>query len=179
MTASTVQVEAGKYRLQLTADHHRRRIHHPRSRDPADAADDGVPGAPASRPARNAELVLPGSGLAVSRPSNTISDVLRASPSTLTKADTATSGTAVPPLTFAEPPVTVSVKKDTDGIAAKISALVDAANAARSEAKSLTAHGPHDQGQGPALRRQRRPGARRPRALGHRRTATRRSASPV
>jgi hypothetical protein len=52
------------------------------------------------------------------------------------------------PGVFDGPPVTVSVKKDTDGIAAKVQALVDAANAARADAKSLTAMDPVSKAKG-------------------------------
>jgi len=83
-----------------------------------------------------------GGGTLITRSSNTISDVMEGVTLTLSKADTKT-GTA-----FDGPPVTVSVKKDDNGIAAKVQALVDAANAARSDAKSLTAFDPVSKAKG-------------------------------
>jgi flagellar capping protein FliD len=73
---------------------------------------------------------------------NTFANILEGVTLTVTKADTQVAGSDPSSPAFVEAPVTVDVKKDTDGIAAKISALVDAANAARSEAKSLTAMDP-------------------------------------
>jgi flagellar hook-associated protein 2 len=78
-----------------------------------------------------------GGGTLVQRSSNTMSDVLEGVTLTLTKADTKDASGA-----YEQPAVTVSVKKDADGIAAKVQALVDAANAARNDAKSLTAADP-------------------------------------
>jgi flagellar hook-associated protein 2 len=83
-----------------------------------------------------------GGGTLISRASNTISDVMEGVTLTLTKADVQTAGV------FDGPPVTVSVKKDADGIAAKVQALVDAANAARADAKSLTAMDPVSKAKG-------------------------------
>jgi flagellar hook-associated protein 2 len=74
-----------------------------------------------------------GGGTLVTRSSNTMSDVLEGVTLTLAKADTKDANGA-----YEQPGVTVSVKKDTDGIAAKVQALVDAANAARKDATSLT-----------------------------------------
>jgi flagellar hook-associated protein 2 len=84
---------------------------------------------------QDAEIDL-GGGTLIARSSNTISDVMEGVTLTLSKADAQTGGV------FTGPPVTVSVKKDADGIASKVQALVDAANAARNDAKSLTAMDP-------------------------------------
>jgi flagellar hook-associated protein 2 len=78
-----------------------------------------------------------GGGTLVQRSSNTMSDVLQGVTLTLAKADTKNANGA-----YEQPAVTVDVKKDMDGIAAKVQALVDAANSARNDAKSLTAVDP-------------------------------------
>jgi flagellar hook-associated protein 2 len=88
------------------------------------------------------------SGVAITSPTNTFANVLEGVTLTVTKADTPAVGSNPSSPTFVEAPVTVDVKKDADGIAAKISALVDAANAARSEAKSLTAMDPTTKAKG-------------------------------
>ena len=101
-------------------------------------------------PARDAQIDI-GGGTLVSRASNTMSDVLEGVTLTLSKADTPrVDGNGVPftPPQYAEPPTTVTVKKDVDGIAARVQALVDAANAARTEAKSLTAMDPTTKAKG-------------------------------
>lgn len=79
----------------------------------------------------------------VSRASNTLSDVMEGVTLTLTKADTARTGGG-----YEQPPVTVSVTKDVDGIAGKVQALVDAANAARADVTSLTAVDPVSKAKG-------------------------------
>ena len=149
--ASTVQVEAGKYRLQLTATK-TGGGDISLTRQPEDPANPDTAFAYAHRKAgQNAELVLGGSGLTVSRPSNSISDVLEGVTLTASKADTQklqADGTPFDPPQFVEAAVTVNVKQDTDGIAGKISALVDAANAARSEAKTLTGMDPTSKAKG-------------------------------
>jgi flagellar hook-associated protein 2 len=83
-----------------------------------------------------------GGGTLITRSSNTISDVMEGVTLNLSKADARTSGV------FDGPPVTISVNKDADGIAAKVQALVDAANAARADAKSLTAMDPVSKAKG-------------------------------
>lgn len=138
VTASTVQVEAGKFQLQLTSTTTGDGSI-VLSRTPTDATDTAFTPL-ISTAGQDAVLVLTG-GTEVRRASNTMSDVLQGVTLTVVKADKATSG-AGQPLAFAEPAVTISVKKDTDAIAGKIAALVEAANSARSEARSLTAFDP-------------------------------------
>ena len=136
VAATTVQVKPGEYQLQLTST--------------TTGADTAVTLSDANGPlaftetatGKDAVLVLAG-GTTVTRPTNTISDVLDGVTLTLTKADTATvARTATTPPSFAEAAVSVTVAKDTEAVVAKVQALVDAANAARSEAKSLTAFDP-------------------------------------
>jgi flagellar hook-associated protein 2 len=69
-------------------------------------------------------------GVLVTRSSNTISDVLEGVTLTLAK------------VSASDPPVTVSVTKDDEGVAERVAALVDAANAAAKELKSLTSADP-------------------------------------
>jgi flagellar hook-associated protein 2 len=135
VTATAVQVEPGKYRLQLTST--TTGAGAIRLDDPDGAAislDAVVAG-------QNAVIAL-GTGLEITRPSNTLSDVLEGVTLTLSKADTRTKnadGSLTEPPSYTDPPVTISVSKDTEGIAGRVQALVDAANAARTEAKTLTA----------------------------------------
>ena len=68
-------------------------------------------------------------GVTITRSSNTISDVLEGVTLTVTKVSASTGTGATP--TFTDPPVTVSVVKDSEGVAERVAALVDAANAAR------------------------------------------------
>lgn len=92
-------------------------------------------------PPRDAELHI--GGVIVKRPSNTVSDVLTGVTLTLTKADAWTS-TAGPPatVTFADPPVTLSVTRDDQGMADRVAALVEAVNVATKEVRSLTSADP-------------------------------------
>jgi flagellar hook-associated protein 2 len=136
VTASMVQMVAAtdsapaQYRLQLTST-----TTGANSAVSLKAAD-GVLLVPTVAVAgQDAEIDL-GGGTLIARSSNTISDVMEGVTLTLSKADAQTGGV------FTGPPVTVSVKKDADGIASKVQALVDAANAARNDAKSLTAMDP-------------------------------------
>ena len=69
-------------------------------------------------------------GVSVTRSSNTINDVLEGVTLTLSKPSAS------------DPPVTVSVTKDTEGVAERVAALVEAANAAAKELKSLTSADP-------------------------------------
>ena len=136
VAATTVQVEPGKYQLQLTST--------TTGADTAITLSDGSGALAFTETAagKDALLVLAG-GTTVRRSSNTLSDVLDGVTLTLTKADTATTprvGTTPP--VFTEAPVSVTVTKDTDAVVAKVQALVDAANAARTEAKTLTAADP-------------------------------------
>ncbi len=128
VTASAVQVKPGEYRLYLSST----TTGADSAVTLADAA--GPVGLTEVVPARNAVIVL--GGVQVERASNTISDVLEGVTLTLTKADTKTAAG------FVEPPVTVSVASDSEGVAAKVAALVEAANAARAEAKTLTSADP-------------------------------------
>ena len=132
--AGVVQVSSGVYALQLTST--------------ASGATGDITLTPTGGTTfttrgvlgQNAELDV--SGVAITSPSNTFKDVLPGVTLTVTKADTKTNGV------YDQPPVTVEVKKDTDGIAAKVQALVDAANAARADAKSLTAMDPATKAKG-------------------------------
>lgn len=92
-------------------------------------------------PARDAELHV--GGVTITRAANTISDVLTGVTLTLTKADAWTS-TVGPPATttFSDPPVTLSVSRDDQGMADRVAALVEAVNAASKEVKSLTSADP-------------------------------------
>ena len=132
VAATTVQVEPGKYQLQLTST--------TTGADTAITLSDGSGALAFTETAagKDALLVLAG-GTTVRRSSNTLSDVLDGVTLTLTKADTATTPrSATTPPVFAEGPVSISVASDTDAVVAKVQALVDAANAARAEAKTLT-----------------------------------------
>jgi flagellar hook-associated protein 2 len=137
VAATTVQVEPGKYQLQLTS-----------TTTGADTAvklfDAGVE-LPSTETAvgKDAVLVLTG-GTTVTRSSNTISDVLDGVTLTLTKADPVTTArvSATTPPVFAVAPVSVTVAKDTDAVVGKVQALVDAINAVRTEAKTLTSADP-------------------------------------
>jgi flagellar hook-associated protein 2 len=136
VTASLVQLDAATgttpatYALQLTST--------TTGKDSAIAlkAADGTDFA-AKQTVAPRSAVLDLGGVLVERPSNTMSDVVQGVTLTLTKSDTQTT-TGV----YDQPPVTVTVTKDADGIAAKVQALVDAANAARNDARSLTAADP-------------------------------------
>ncbi len=90
---------------------------------------------------KNAVLDL-GSGSTVQSTSNTFKDVLPGVTLTVLKADTATA------TGYEQAAVSVDVTKDTDGLAGKVQALVDAANAARADAKSLTAMDPTTKAKG-------------------------------
>lgn len=124
VSASTVQIAPGEYRLQLTST--TTGTGAITLTDPDGVEHQGtnvVPG-------QDAVIVLAG-GTEVTRSSNTISDVLEGVTLTLTKADW--DGT-----TFTQPPVTVSVSSDAEGVAARVQELVDAVNAARQEGLTLT-----------------------------------------
>lgn len=130
VSASTVQVTPGQYRLQLTS------TTTGAGTITLTDSDGGQHQGSAVVAGQDAIITLAG-GTNVTRSSNTISDVLEGVTLTLAKADwdPVTS-------TFTEPPVTVTVAKDSDGIAARVQALVDVANGARSEAKNLTSFDP-------------------------------------
>ena len=136
VTASIVQIDAASgttpatYALQLTST--------TTGKDSAIAlkAADGTDFA-AKQTVAPRSAVLDLGGMLIERASNTMSDVMQGVTLTLTKADTQTTAGV-----YDQPPVTVAVKKDADGIAAKVQALVDATNAARNDAKSLTAADP-------------------------------------
>ncbi len=146
VAATTVQVRPGEYQLQLTS-----------TTTGADTAIElfDANGDPLSltrtQEGKNARIVLAG-GIEVERPINTLSDVLDGVTLTLAKADTILTPRqdGPPPVaaTFVEAPLSVTVAKDTDGIVAKVQALVDAINAARTEAKSLTAFDPATKAKG-------------------------------
>jgi len=138
VTASLVQVTTSadpaqaQYRLQLTST----------TTGAASTISLQAPGEPPTSlleevlvEGRDAVLDL-GQGVLVTRSSNTVSDVLEGVTLTLRKADTQKDGA------YVEPPVTVAVTRDVEGVAARVQALVDAANAARKEAKELTAFDP-------------------------------------
>ena len=143
VAATTVQIRPGEYQLQLTST--------TTGEDTAlelDDADGVAVGLTRTEVGKDARIVLAGC-TTVQRPINTISDVLDGVTLTLTKADTVltprvqgTPPAPDTPPTFADAPVAVTVAKDTDGIVAKVQALVDAINAARTEARSLTAFDP-------------------------------------
>lgn len=142
VTASMVQMVAAtdsapaQYRLQLTST-----TTGANSTVSLKAAD-GIELVPTVAVAGQDAQIDLGGGTLISRSSNTISDVMEGVTLTLSKADTLSGGV------FAGPPLTISVKKDVDGIASKVQALVDAANAARSDAKSLTAVDPISKAKG-------------------------------
>lgn len=126
VSASTIQIKPGEYQIQLTSTT-------TGEGSIALQTPAGVTVATSQVVAgQNAVLVL-GDGTKVSRASNTMSDVLQGVTLTLAKADTQTV-----PGVFDQPPVSITAAQDTEGIAAKVQALVDAANAARQEAKTLT-----------------------------------------
>ena len=136
VTASLVQVDAATgatpatYALQLTST--------TTGKDTAIAleAADGTDFA-AKQTVEPRSAVLDLGGVLVERSSNTMSDVLQGVTLTVTRADTQTTAGA-----YDQPAVTITVKQDADGVAAKVQALVDAANAARNDAKNLTAVDP-------------------------------------
>lgn len=130
VTASAIQISTGEYKLYLSST--------TTGADGAISLSDSVSGAVGLQSVvEGKNAILRVGGVPVERSSNTISDVLQGVTLTLTKADTQTS-----PGVFAEPPVTVSVTSDSEGVAAKVAALVEAANAARTEAKNLTTSDP-------------------------------------
>lgn len=137
VTASMIQMEPAQgttpatYRLQLTS------TTTGANSTVSLAADDGTDLAPTTMVAGRDAILDLGGGTTISRSSNTIGDVLQGVTLTLTKADTQTT-----PGVYDAPPLSVTVTKDADGLAAKVQALVDAANSARAEAKSLTAADP-------------------------------------
>jgi flagellar hook-associated protein 2 len=100
-------------------------------------AADGTELVPTQLTAGQDALLDLGGGATITRSSNTISDALKGVTLTLTKPDVKDANGV-----YTDAAVTVEVKKDTEGIAAKVQALVDAANAARNDAKSLTAVDP-------------------------------------
>ena len=140
--AGVVQVSSGVYALQLTSS--------------ASGATGDITLAPTggttftTTGTLGQDAVLDVSGRPISSSSNTFKDVLPGVTLTVTKADTQKLNGTVPfdPPQYVEPPVTVDVKKDTDGIAAKVQSLVDAANAVRADAKSLTAMDPTTKAKG-------------------------------
>lgn len=130
VTATAVQVEPGKYKLQLEST--------TTGADTDISVDDGAGGNPFAsstlgsvgqlRAGADAKLQVGGpSGYTVTRSSNTISDLLAGVTMTLTKADPATS-------------VTVDVAADAEGLADRVGKLVDTLNAALGEMKSTTAY---------------------------------------
>lgn len=130
VTASAVQVQPGEYRLQLSST----------TTGAASTVSlttpDGTPvGLSDVVTGRDAQIVL--GGVTITRPSNTMTDLLEGVTLTLSKADAKDANGA-----FVDPPVTVTVKRDDEGVASRVQALVDAVNAARGEAKSLTALDP-------------------------------------
>ncbi len=74
-------------------------------------------------------------GQVVTRSSNTISDLLPGVTLTLAKADTRNADG-----TWAQPPATIDVKSDPEGLATQVAGLVEAINAAKSEVGRLTSY---------------------------------------
>ncbi len=131
VTASVIQTVPGTYMLAMAAT-------------ATGAAGnfsltDGA-GADVVRAANGLDAELDVGGVAVTRSSNTISDVLEGVTLTVTRVSASTGTGAT--LAFTDPPVTVSVVKDGAGVAERVAALVDAANAATKELKSLTSADP-------------------------------------
>ena len=131
VSATAVQLVAGEYKLMLTS------TTTGADTTPKLTSGDGspvlwtAPGTGALDPfvtGTDAQLVL-ASGATVTRPSNTISDLLPGVTLTLLKPDAA-----------GEPPVNVSVASDPEGTATQVAALVEALNAVRADIKAVTGY---------------------------------------
>jgi flagellar hook-associated protein 2 len=135
VTASVLQTTPGVYRLALSSTT-------TGSASGFTLDDGGVPLVLQEiTPARDAELRV--GGVTITRPTNTISDVLTGVTLTLAKADAWTSDGGSPEtITFTDPPVALSVTRDDQGMADRVAALVEALNAASKEVKSLTSADP-------------------------------------
>ena len=131
VTATVIQTVPGTYMLAMAAT------------TPGSAGNftlvDGA-GAEVVQAANGLDAQLDVAGVAITRSSNTISDVLEGVTLTVSKVSASTGTGAT--MTFTEPAVTVSVVKDNEGVAERVAALVDAANAATKELKSLTSADP-------------------------------------
>jgi flagellar hook-associated protein 2 len=126
VTASAVQTTTGEYRLHLAST--------TTGADTAISIKDGAGANPFAATLGTQDAVVVGQDAklllgtsTVTRASNTISDLMTGVTLTLTKAETGV-------------PVTVAVKSDAEGLAANVSALVDAVNLARSDMKALTTY---------------------------------------
>jgi flagellar hook-associated protein 2 len=125
--ATAVQVDSGKYRLQLTSEESGAAgaFVVKSSSDPA--GDPGLQFTTTST-GRDATLDLGGNQVATSS-TNTFTNLMDGVSVTVTKVDPAAE-------------ITVSVKDDPDSVAAKVQALVDAVNAAVSTVKTYTSNAP-------------------------------------
>ncbi len=134
VTATVVQTEPNQYRLALA------------STTTGAASDftltDGGTEVDLDTVIAGADAELRVGDVSIKRPSNTLSDVLTGVTLTLTKADAWTTDPVSKEVTFADPPVTVTVTKDEQGVADRVSALVDAVNAATKDVRSLTSADP-------------------------------------
>jgi flagellar hook-associated protein 2 len=136
VTATSVQVTPGQHRLKLEAATTGARP--PITIGTTPGADDGLSMGTYTQlvaPA-NAELWL--GNEAITRSSNTITDLLSGVTVTLLQADPPDGPRSVPPTPPTGPPTTISVKADADKVAAQVSALVDAVNAVASDVKAVT-----------------------------------------
>ncbi len=135
VTATVVQTTPGAYRLALASTT-------TGAASEFTLVDGGTPvDLDTVTAGRDAELRV--GGVSITRPSNTLSDVLTGVTLTLTKADPWTSDGGSPEtITFTDPPVTVTVTKDEQGVADRVSALIDAVNAATKDVRSLTSADP-------------------------------------
>ena len=128
ITASTVQLASGEYSLQLasaTTGAGAIKVETAAGSGVDPFAGTALGGIAQVSAGQDAELTLLGN--TVTRSSNTVSDLLQGVTLTLTKADPAVA-------------VTIDVKSDTEGIASRVSGLVDALNAAMSDIKAVTGY---------------------------------------
>jgi flagellar hook-associated protein 2 len=132
VTATAVQLTTGEYRLQLSST--------TTGADTGITIKDAAGGDPFATTLGTLDPLVVGAnaqldvgGNLVERSSNTISDLLSGVTLTVTKPDKRNADG-----TYADPPVTIEVKADAEGIAAQVSALVDAVNLARSDIKAAT-----------------------------------------
>ena len=136
VSATAVQLTAGQYSLKLESTTTGAGTGVTVGRTPG--ANDAFTAALGTMktlvPPADAQLSI--NGTLVSRPSNTISDLMSGVTLTVTKADTMQADG----VTFAEPATTVAVKADSQGVAAQVAALVDAVNAANADIKAVTGY---------------------------------------
>jgi flagellar hook-associated protein 2 len=132
VTATAIQLTTGEYRLQLSST--------TTGADTGITIKDAGGGDPFATTLGNLDVLVAGAnaqldvgGNLVERSTNTINDLLSGVTLTVAKADKRNADG-----TFADPPVTIEVKGDSQAMAAQVAALVDAVNLARSDIKAAT-----------------------------------------